>query len=73
MAAILRRGIHTMEKSIPCAKSIALPEPVSFLIQSGFFLLSSAVVLYLLLAAAYPPVHDTLHHFRHSLAIVPCH
>lgn len=31
------------------------------------------VLLYASLAAAYPPVHDAMHNFRHALAIVPCH
>ena len=31
------------------------------------------VLLYVSLAAAYPPVHDAMHDFRHALAIVPCH
>ncbi len=62
-----------MEKTVGFARGVAVPEYLSFLIKSWFFLLSSAVILYLLLAATYPPIHDTVHHFRHSLAIVPCH
>jgi len=50
-----------MERAVPSRLGVALPEPVSFLI------------LYVLLAAGYPAVHDTLHNFRHALAIVPCH
>ncbi|MFQ5539646.1 MAG: CbtB-domain containing protein [Candidatus Binatia bacterium] len=30
-------------------------------------------ILYLLLFATYPPIHDAFHDLRHSLAIVPCH
>ncbi len=33
----------------------------------------AGVLLYVSLAAAYPPVHDAMHDFRHVLAIVPCH
>ena len=62
-----------MEKAIETWRSIALPGPVSFLVKSGLLLLLSGLVLYYLLGATYPPLHDTLHHFRHSLAIVPCH
>ncbi|MGH7772188.1 MAG: CbtB domain-containing protein [Candidatus Binatia bacterium] len=62
-----------MEKAIGTVKRIALPESFSFLVKSGLLLSVSGVILYLLLAATYPPIHDTLHNFRHSLAIVPCH
>jgi len=44
-----------------------------FLLKSGLFLMVSAAILYVSLAASYPAVHDTLHNFRHALAIVPCH
>jgi hypothetical protein len=53
--------------------SVGLPESVSFVIKSGIFLFASGVILYVLLAANYPAVHDTLHNFRHALAVVPCH
>jgi Probable cobalt transporter subunit (CbtB) len=62
-----------MEKTVGLVRGVAVPEYLSFLIKSAFFLLFSGVILYLLLAATYPPIHDTVHHFRHSLAIVPCH
>ena len=62
-----------MEKTVGLARGVAVPEYLSFLLKSGCFLVFSGVILYLLLAATYPPIHDTLHHFRHSLAIVPCH
>jgi Probable cobalt transporter subunit (CbtB) len=51
----------------------ALPEQFLFLLKSGVFLCASAVILYVALAASYPVVHDTLHNFRHALAVVPCH
>ena len=62
-----------MEKSIAARRGLALPEFPSFLVKSGFLLILSGFILYYLLGATYPPLHDTLHHFRHSLAIVPCH
>jgi Probable cobalt transporter subunit (CbtB) len=62
-----------MERAVPSRLGVALPEPVSFIIKSGIFLLASGAILYVLLAAGYPAVHDTLHNFRHALAIVPCH
>ncbi len=62
-----------MERAVPSRLGVALLEPVSFLIKSGIFLLASGAILYVLLAAGYPAVHDTLHNFRHALAIVPCH
>ncbi|HZA52697.1 MAG TPA: CbtB-domain containing protein [Candidatus Udaeobacter sp.] len=62
-----------MERTIANWLRIALPEHVSFLIKSGIFLFASGMILYTLLAASYPAVHDTLHNFRHALAVVPCH
>lgn len=62
-----------MEKSIAAWRGLALPEFFSFLVKSGFLLILSGFILYYLLGATYPPLHDTLHNFRHSLAIVPCH
>jgi Probable cobalt transporter subunit (CbtB) len=62
-----------MERAVPSRLGFALPEPVLFLIKSGIFLLVSGAILYVLLAAGYPAFHDTLHNFRHALAIVPCH
>jgi hypothetical protein len=52
---------------------VALREPVSFMIKSASLLFASGVLLYVLLAASYPAVHDTLHNVRHALAVVPCH
>ena len=62
-----------MEKTIAAWRDLALPEFLSFLVKSGFLLILSGFILYYLLGATYPPLHDTLHNFRHSLAIVPCH
>ena len=52
---------------------VVLPEQVSFLLKSVVFLCASGVILYVALASGYPAVHDTLHNFRHGLAVVPCH
>jgi hypothetical protein len=62
-----------MEKIVEIVTGVALPEFYNFLIKSGFFLIFSGAILYLLLFAIYPPIHDSLHNLRHSLAIVPCH
>jgi Probable cobalt transporter subunit (CbtB) len=52
---------------------LALPEQLWFLLKSGVFLCASGVILYIALTSSYPAVHDTLHNFRHALAVVPCH
>jgi Probable cobalt transporter subunit (CbtB) len=62
-----------MERALGVWSGFALPERRLFLIKSGVFLFASAAILYVLLAAGYPSVHDTLHNFRHALAVVPCH
>jgi hypothetical protein len=62
-----------MERAIEVLRDVAAWEVFPFLMKSALLLSLSGGILYLLLAAAYPPIHDTLHHFRHSLAIVPCH
>ncbi len=62
-----------MEKAIDAVFGIALPERLAFLLKSLFFLALTGGILYLLLAATYPPIHDALHDFRHALAVVPCH
>ena len=62
-----------MERTVASWLGLVLPEPVSFFIKSGLFLFASCAILYVMLAAGYPVVHDTLHNFRHALAVVPCH
>lgn len=62
-----------MQRTVANALGFAIPEPVSFYIKSGMFLFASWSILYVLLAAGYPAVHDTLHNVRHALAVVPCH
>ncbi len=62
-----------MEKIAGIVTGVTLPEIYYFLMKSGFFLIFAGAILYLLLFATYPPIHDALHDFRHSLAIVPCH
>ena len=61
-----------MERAV-ARLGVALPEQVSFLLKSGVFLCAAGVILYVALASGYPAVHDTLHSFRHALAVVPCH
>ena len=62
-----------MERIVATSPGVVLSEAVSFLLKSGVFLLACAAILYVMLAAHYPAVHDTLHNFRHALAVVPCH
>ncbi len=62
-----------MEKIAGIVTGVSLPEIYYFLVKSGVFLIFAGAILYLLLFATYPPIHDALHDFRHSLAIVPCH
>ena len=62
-----------MEKTAESRIDVALPEHLSFLVKSGLLLVLSGAILYLLLGASYPLIHDALHNFRHSLAVVPCH
>lgn len=66
-----RKG-KVMERTVTWL-GVVLPEPVLFLLKSGAFLCVSAVILYVALVSSYPAVHDTLHNFRHALAVVPCH
>ena len=62
-----------MERAVASWLGVALPEPVSFMMKSAVFLFATGALFYVLLAASYPAVHDTLHKFRHALAVVPCH
>ena len=62
-----------MERIVTHRLGIEVSEYSSFLFKSGVLLMVSAALLYVALAASYPAVHDTLHNFRHALAIVPCH
>ena len=62
-----------MEKAIDAVFGIALPDGQAFLLKSLLFLVLTGGILYLLLVASYPPIHDALHDFRHALAVVPCH
>jgi hypothetical protein len=62
-----------MEKTVASRIGIELPEQVAFLLKSGLLVMTSGIILYVLLAASYPAIHDTLHNFRHALAVVPCH
>jgi cobalt transporter subunit CbtB len=51
----------------------SLPFNPGFSAKAIMLLGLSAMILYLVFGATYPPVHDLVHDFRHSLAIVPCH
>jgi cobalt transporter subunit CbtB len=62
-----------MEKVVAGRWGLEIREPVSFTIKSGLLLLLSGTILWVALAAHYPAVHDTMHNFRHALAVVPCH
>jgi hypothetical protein len=62
-----------MDRAIEALRGVAVSEFFGFLMKSALLLSLSGGMLYFLLAAPYPPIHDALHHFRHSLAIVPCH
>lgn len=62
-----------MERTVAGGLGFALPERISFIIKSSTFIFTSGAILYVLLAADYPAVHDTLHNYRHALAVVPCH
>ncbi len=55
--------------------TLVRPEGFSIPAWLGGFLsfLLMGSVIYLALFATYPPIHDTMHKVRHSLAIVPCH
>ncbi len=50
-----------------------MSERLPFILRAAAFMAVAGVLLYVSLAAAYPPVHDAMHDFRHALAIVPCH
>jgi cobalt transporter subunit CbtB len=62
-----------MEKALAGWRGLAVLESVSFMMKSGMLLMLSATILWIALAAHYPAVHDTMHNFRHALAVVPCH
>jgi hypothetical protein len=62
-----------VEKAVAEWLGIILPEPVSFVMKSAMLLILSGTILWIALAVHYPAVHDTLHNFRHALAVVPCH
>jgi hypothetical protein len=62
-----------MERTVATWSRVVLSEPASFFLKSNIFLFACGAILYVLLAAGYPAVHDALHNFRHALAVVPCH
>ena len=71
--------IAMMERTARLTRSPAsgltwvMSDGLSFYLRSAAFMAVVGVLLYTSLAAAYPPVHDVMHDFRHALAIVPCH
>ena len=62
-----------MEKTFLGWLGVTVSEPVSFVMKSGMLLILAGTILWIALAAHYPAVHDTMHNFRHALAVVPCH
>ena len=42
-------------------------------VQVTIVLAVVALVLWAVLFANYPPLHDTFHELRHSLYVIPCH
>lgn len=42
-------------------------------VQLVSFFSLTAVILFVTLMTAYPPVHDFFHGLRHALMIIPCH
>jgi hypothetical protein len=62
-----------MERTVATGSGLLLSEPASFLLKSVIFLCACGAILYVMLAAGHPAVHDALHNFRHALAVVPCH
>lgn len=62
-----------MAKALGGWLGVTVPELVSFMMKSGMLLTLSGMILWIALAAHYPAVHDTMHNFRHALAVVPCH
>ena len=62
-----------MERTVAGSLGFAFSERLLFFLKSIALLFGSAIILYVLLAAHYPTVHDALHNIRHALAVVPCH
>ena len=62
-----------MERTVARWWAVEVSEKLSFLIKSAIFLSVCGATLFIALASSYPAVHDTLHHVRHALAVVPCH
>jgi cobalt transporter subunit CbtB len=62
-----------MERTAAGSSGLDVSERLAFFIKSIVFLFGSGIILYVLFAAHYPAVHDTLHNVRHALAVIPCH
>lgn len=62
-----------MDRILSASLGFADSERISFLVKSMIFLFGCGVTLFFALGTSYPAIHDTVHNFRHALAIVPCH
>jgi hypothetical protein len=69
----MMEGTARLTRSAASGLTAVMSEGLSFYLRSAALMTVVGVLLYVSLAAAYPPVHDALHDFRHGLAIVPCH
>ena len=69
----MMEGTARLTRSAASGLGLAGSDRLSFYLKSAAFTAAVGVLLYVSLAAAYPPVHDAMHDFRHALAIVPCH
>lgn len=63
----------SLPNTLSDSESSWLSEATAFYLKSATFLTVTGVILYMGLAAKYPPIHDAMHSVRHALAIVPCH
>jgi len=63
----------TMPDTLHDSTPYRLSEVSTFYLKSAAFLACMGILLYMGLAAKYPPIHDAMHSVRHALAIVPCH
>ena len=62
-----------MDRISSISLGFADSEQILFLIKSVIFLFACGVTLFFALGTSYPAIHDTVHNFRHALAVVPCH
>ncbi|MGH7848183.1 MAG: CbtB domain-containing protein [Candidatus Binatia bacterium] len=62
-----------MDRVLQASSRITLLPQLRLWLEAAVLLAASGLALYFLVVSTYAPVHDALHSFRHSLAIVPCH